>query len=234
MFTGIVQGVARIKSVLDREGIRTFEIAFPEGFCADIQIGASVAIDGVCLTVTQIEPDNRLFFDVMLQSLKITTLAQYAVEDCVNAERAAKDGAEIGGHPLSGHVDFTASVMQVRQDANNYCMRIAVPKEALRYVFAKGYIAVNGASLTVSEVNKSEGWFEVWLIPETRRMTVFEYKTVGDQLNIEIERATQVVVDTVRECLEDRLGTLLPALEALLAQQGVDINTLTLPTNKDM
>ncbi len=233
MFTGIVQGVAQIKSVLDREGIRTLDVAFPDGFCADIQIGASVAIDGVCLTVTQIEPDNRLLFDVMLQSLMITTLGQYGVGNDVNAERAAKDGAEIGGHPLSGHVDFTATVLQVRKDENNYCMRIAVPKEALRYIFAKGYIAINGASLTVSEVNKAEGWFEVWLIPETRRMTVFEHKTVGDQLNIEIERATQVVVDTVRECLEERLGSLLPALESLLAQQGVDINALALPAIKE-
>lgn len=234
MFTGIVQGIAQIKSVVDREGIRTLEIGFPEGFCADIQIGASVAIDGVCLTVTEIRPDERLTFDVMLQSLMITTLAQYSVGSHVNAERAAKDGAEIGGHPLSGHVDFTASVLSVRKDQNNSCMRIAVPKMALRYIFAKGYIAINGASLTVSEVDKAEGWFEVWLIPETRRMTVFEHKVVGDQLNIEIERATQVVVDTVRDCLEERLGSLLPALEALLAQQGVDINALAFPANKEI
>ncbi|MGL4996242.1 MAG: hypothetical protein ACRC6G_08760, partial [Deefgea sp.] len=113
-------------------------------------------------------------------------------------------------------------------------MRIAVPKTALRYIFAKGYIAINGASLTVSDVDKTEGWFEVWLIPETRRMTVFERKVVGDQLNIEIERATQVVVDTVRDCLEERLGSLLPALEALLTQQGVDINALALPANKEI
>lgn len=233
MFTGIVQGVAQIKSVIDREGIRTFEIAFPAGFCSEIQIGASVAIDGVCLTVTQIEANDRLFFDVMLQSLKITTLAEYEVGSFVNAERAAKDGAEIGGHPLSGHVDFTASVLDVRKDENNYCVRITVPQEALRYIFAKGYIAINGASLTVSEVNKTQAWFEVWLIPETRRMTTFEHKTVGSRLNIEIERATQVVVDTVRECLEERLGTLMPALEALLAQQGLDINALALPAAKE-
>lgn len=234
MFTGIVQGVAQIQSVIDHGGIRSLEIAFPEGFCTDVQIGASVAIDGVCLTVTQIVADNRLTFDVMLQSLAITTLAQYGKGSYINAERAAKDGAEIGGHPLSGHVDFTASVLQVRQDQNNYCLRIAVPKTALRYIFAKGYIAINGASLTVSEVNKIDGWFEVWLIPETRRMTVFEQKKVGDSMNIEIERATQVVVDTVRECLEERLGALLPTLETLLAQQGVDINTLALPAKKDV
>ena len=192
MFTGIVQGVAQIEAVTDYEGIRTLEIAFPEGFCADIQIGASVAIDGVCLTVTQIVAPERLTFDVMLQSLMITTLAEYSAGSDVNAERAAKDGAEIGGHPLSGHVDFTATVLHVRKDQNNYCLRVAVPKVALRYIFAKGYIAINGASLTVSDVNKTQGWFEVWLIPETRRMTVFEHKAEGSQLNIEIERATQV------------------------------------------
>lgn len=233
MFTGIVQGVAKIEAIDDREGIRTFQIAFPEGFCQDIQIGASVAIDGVCLTVTDILPQDRARFDVMLQSLRVTTLGDYAVGGGANAERAAKDGAEIGGHPLSGHIDFTATILDVRQDQNNCCIKIGVPQPWMKYIFAKGYIALDGASLTVAEVNKAEGWFEVWLIPETRRMTVFEQKTVGSALNVEIERATQVVVDTVRDCLDERLGALMPAIEALLAQQGVDIYALAGPLGQD-
>jgi riboflavin synthase len=103
----------------------------------------------------------------------------------------------------------------------------------MRYVFAKGYIAINGASLTVAEADRRERWFEVWLIPETLRMTTFADKQVGDALNIEIERGTQVVVDTVRDALDERLGPLLPALEALLAQQGRSVDelgaALTLP-----
>jgi riboflavin synthase len=105
-------------------------------------------------------------------------------------------------------------------------IRIAVPPQWLRYIFAKGYIAINGASLTVAEVNRQEGWFEVWLIPETLRMTVFPGKKAGASLNIEIERATQVVVDTVRAMLQETLGPLLPALETLLQQQGKSVDEL--------
>lgn len=206
MFTGIIQSVATIERITDAGGIRTLDIHFPEGFCTDLQIGASVAIDGVCLTVTEMPSDTTAKFDVIHQSLAITTLGQYAEGTRVNAERAAKDGAEIGGHPLSGHVDFTATVLQVTQPESNYCVRIGVPSEWLRYLFAKGYVAINGTSLTMSEVNKLESWFEVWLIPETRRMTVFEDKVTGSKLNIEIERSTQVIVETVERILAERLG----------------------------
>jgi len=151
----------------------------------------------------------------------------------LNVERAAKDGAEIGGHPLSGHVDCLGTLLSIRQPENNHVLRIGVPASHMRYVFAKGYIAVNGASLTVAEADRRAGWFEVWLIPETLRMTTFGHKRVGDMLNIEIERSTQVVVDTVRDALDERLGPLLPALEALLAQQGRSVDdlgaALTLP-----
>jgi riboflavin synthase len=226
MFTGIVQAVAEIVDVTDQRGIRTFVIDFPKGFCTDLEIGASIAIDGVCLTVTEIQSDVRVKFDVMLQSLLITTLSKYCSSQLVNVERAAKDGAEIGGHPLSGHVDFNVAIVDVKQIEGNYCVRLALPDAWKRYVFPKGYIALNGASLTVADVNKHEGWFEVWLIPETRRMTVFESKAIGDFINIEIERGTQVVVDTVRDTLNENLGPLLPLFEKLLLEQGVDLDSL--------
>ncbi|PXX44941.1 riboflavin synthase subunit alpha [Undibacterium pigrum] len=226
MFTGIVQGIARIAELKDKTGLRTYQLDFPEGFCKDLEIGASVAVDGVCLTVTALHGDNAAEFDVMQQSLAITTLGEYAKDGRVNVERAAKDGAEIGGHPLSGHVDFKAHIAQIRELENNYVIRIAVPPEWLRYIFAKGYIAINGASLTIAEVNRQEGWFEVWLIPETLRMTVFAEKKTGASLNIEIERTTQVVVDTVRSMLAETLGPLMPALESLLAQQGKDLGQI--------
>ncbi|MFZ6723195.1 riboflavin synthase subunit alpha [Undibacterium sp. Ji49W] len=226
MFTGIVQGIARIAQLNDKTGLRTYQLEFPSGFCKDLEIGASVAVDGVCLTVTALHGDNAAEFDVMQQSLAITTLGEYQPDGRVNVERAAKDGAEIGGHPLSGHIDFKAHIAQIRELENNYVIRIAVPPEWLRYIFAKGYIAINGASLTIAEVNRAEGWFEVWLIPETLRMTVFAEKKTGASLNIEIERTTQVVVDTVRNMLAETLGPLLPALESLLAQQGKDLGQI--------
>ncbi len=232
MFTGIVQGVARVESISDRPGLRSFRLAFPDGFAQGLAVGASVAVDGVCLTATALHGTNAADFDVMQQSLALTTLAGLQSGSRINVERAARDGAEIGGHPLSGHVDFRATLADVRRPENNHVLRLAVPAPWMRYVFAKGYIAVNGASLTVADAERrpdGSGWFEVWLIPETLRMTTFADKAVGESLNIEIERSTQVFVDTVRAALDERLGPLLPALEALLRQQGGSVDALAQP-----
>ncbi len=232
MFTGIVQGVATVAQLQDQSGLRSFTLSFPPGFAKGLDIGASVAVDGVCLTVTGLPGSDAANFDVMQQSLALTTLGALQTGSAINVERAARDGAEIGGHPLSGHVDFKATVASVRQPENNHVLRIAVPAPWMRYVFAKGYVAVNGASLTVAEARRERdgsGWFEVWLIPETLRMTCFAAKGVGVELNIEIERATQVFVDTVRDAIDERLGPLLPALEALLRQQGQSLDDLARP-----
>jgi riboflavin synthase len=228
MFTGIVQGVASVARLEDRPGLRSVALRFPAGFADGLAIGASVAVDGVCLTVTALEDDGARF-DVMQQSLGHTTLAGLREGSRVNVERAAKDGAEIGGHPLSGHVDFVATLAEVRRPENNHVLRIAVPPRFMRYVFAKGYIAINGASLTVAEADRRAGWFEVWLIPETLRMTTFGDKAEGAPLNVEIERQTQVFVDTVRDAVDERLGPLLPALEQLLRQRGLELDDLAAP-----
>jgi riboflavin synthase len=226
MFTGIVQGIAQVVSLRDSEGLRTITLRLPPGFDEGLAIGASVACDGVCLTVTSRPGDDQASFDVMLQTLVLTTLAELHEGSAVNVERAAREGAEVGGHPLSGHVDCRARVAQVRTPANNHVLRFEVPAPWMRYVFAKGYVAVNGASLTVAEAGKlpgGAGWFEVWLIPETLRMTTFGRKAVGDAVNLEIDRSTQVVVDTVRDALEERLGPLLPALEAFARERGIEL-----------
>lgn len=230
MFTGIVQGTASIAGIRDAVGLRSLTLEFPDGFCDELTVGASVSVDGVCLTVTDLASPTSAVFDVILQSLSVTTLGSHAVGARVNVERAAKDGAEIGGHPLSGHVDFCATLQAIRTSENNRVLRIGVPAEFRKYIFAKGYIALDGASLTVSEVNRNEGWFEVWLIPETLRMTVFEHKAEGDRLNIEIERGTQVVVDTVRDAVQESLGKLQPVLEAILREKGLTLEELVQPT----
>ncbi|ELN6869666.1 riboflavin synthase subunit alpha [Vibrio parahaemolyticus] len=226
MFTGIIQSVALISSITDDKGIRTFTIEFEAGFCEDLEIGASVAVDGVCLTVTEIVSPTLVKFDVMLKSLEITTLSEYEQNQKINVERAAKDGAEIGGHPLSGHVDFKTSVLDVQQIDDNYRVRINAPREWLKYIFPKGYIALNGASLTVSDVDKKDGWFDVWLIPETRRMTTFEEKQSGSNINVEIERGTQVIVDTVRDAIDEKMGALMPLFEKFLATNNADIDSI--------
>lgn len=226
MFTGIVQGVARVRRITDRPGLRSFELEFPAGLATGLAVGASVACDGVCLTVTALCGERGATFDVMQQSLGATTLGTLVAGSRINVERAARDGAEIGGHPISGHVDCRATLLDIRRPENNRVLRIGVPVSHRRYVFARGYIALNGASLTVADADRSAGWFEVWLIPETLRVTTFGDKHIGDALNLEIERGTQVVVDTVRDALDARLGPLLPALEALLRERGSSVDEL--------
>lgn len=234
MFTGIVSSIATIEEVRDSGGIRTFEISFEEEFCSDLEIGASVAVDGVCLTVTQLMSSTLVRFDVMIQSLRITTLSEFSVGTKVNVERAAKDGAEIGGHPLSGHVDFSTVIKAINRIEDNFCIRFELSDTWKSYVFPKGYIAINGASLTVSDVDKREGWFEVWLIPETRRMTTFESKSIGDLVNIEIERGTQVVVDTVKDTIKESLGPFLPLFEKFLIENGTSVDSLAQNTTKQL
>ncbi|MCW5636661.1 MAG: riboflavin synthase subunit alpha [Rubrivivax sp.] len=240
MFTGIVAGTATVERLADRAGLRTFTLRFDvPGFGAGLEVGASVAVDGVCLTVTALHRAapgaggrGEVFaadFDVMQQSLALTTLGTLVEGSAVNVERAAKDGAEIGGHPLSGHVDGLGTVVEVRRPENNHVLRIALPKPLVRYVFAKGYVAVNGCSLTAAEVHRGEGWFEVWLIPETLRMTTFAAKREGDRVNIEIERQTQVFVDTVRAAIDERLGPLVPLLEQWLRERGGSLDEWARP-----
>jgi riboflavin synthase len=225
MFTGIVQGVARVSDVADRSGLRTLRLGFPRGFDAGLQLGASVSCDGVCLTVTAVH-EGAADFDVMQQTLSLTTLGSLQPGSALNVERAAAQGAEVGGHVLSGHVDVRATLVALREPENNRVLRFALPAPWMRYVFAKGYIAVNGASLTVAEAGREadgSGWFEVWLIPETLRMTTFGDKRIGDVVNIEIERQTQVIVDTVRDAVAERLGPYLGLLDALARERGVDV-----------
>jgi riboflavin synthase len=230
MFTGIVQGVATVSALSDKAGLRSLTLEFPDGFTRELAIGASVSVDGVCLTVTDLKEGGRASFDVVLQSLSLTTLDTLRVGSRINVERSAHEGAEVGGHPLSGHVDCTASLVRIRRPPNNCVLRLALSAPWMRYVFEKGYIAINGASLTVAKAQRERdgsGWIEVWLIPETLRMTTFAEKDVGAPLNIEIDRHTQVVVDTVREAVSEQLGSLRPVLEALLRKHGIELEDLS-------
>ena len=207
MFTGIVQGVAQAARITAQPGLRQIVLQCPAGFTAGLQVGASVAVDGCCLTVTQVEGDAA-HFDVMQQTLSLTTLGALQEGGRVNVERSFVTGAEVGGHILSGHVDTTATLAALRTPENNRLLRFAVPAPWMRYVFPKGFIAVNGASLTVAECAREpdgSGWFEVWLIPETLRMTTFGDKAPGDAVHLEIDRQTQVIVDTVERVLAERL-----------------------------
>ncbi|MGA2564737.1 MAG: riboflavin synthase subunit alpha [Steroidobacteraceae bacterium] len=229
MFTGIVQGCAAVQALLDRPGLRRITLGFPAGFADGLTVGASVAVDGVCLTVSALRGNDMAEFEVMQQSLAVTTLGRLQRGSRANVERAARAGGEIGGHLLSGHIDVAGTVAQIRHPENNTALRIALPAPWMRYVFARGYIAVNGASLTVAEAQRERGgggWFEVWLIPETLRVTTFAELAVGAMLNIEIDRHTRVLVDTVRDVIDERLEALRPLMRALLRDPDLALEGL--------
>lgn len=215
MFTGIITAVGRVASLTSQPGMRSLTLEFPPGFVRGLVRGASVAVDGVCLTATAVHHDAA-DFDAIEESLAVTTLSNLQVGQQVNLERAARDGSEIGGHPLSGHVDCTATVAQVRTPVNNHVLRIAVPARWMRYLFVKGYVAIDGASLTIAQIDRDASWLEVWLVPETLRATTLGAKRAGDMVNLEIDRGVQVIVDTLRMALQERLGALPERALALL------------------
>lgn len=201
MFTGIVQGVATIDNLSAEPGLSSFAIRFPEEQVHGVSIGASVAINGTCLTVTRQE-GNRLYFDAMQETLRATTLGDLKTGDRINFERAARIGDEIGGHLLSGHVHTTADIVAIERPENNCTLEFEVPEPWAKYIFPKGYIAINGCSLTIGEVRGNR--FNVYLIPETLRATTFGDLSVGDRVNIEIDSQTQTIVDTLARMGYDR------------------------------
>ncbi len=201
MFTGIVMAKAPITEIQTKPGLNTLVVSLPARLSQGIAIGASIALNGTCLTVIK-QQDNNVYFDVMEETLRVTNLAQLKVGDWVNVERAATFGAEIGGHLLSGHIHSQVTLVERKQSANNTALRFEFDSQWRKYILSKGYIAIDGISLTLGEVTEQDFW--VHLIPETLRVTTLSDKAIGDKLNIEIDSQTQAVVDTVERVLAQR------------------------------
>lgn len=203
MYTGIVQGKYPVVAANMLPGLLQITLELPDTLMVGLTIGASVAVDGVCLTVTAIN-GRRVAFDIMQQSLAVTSLGQLTTGTYVNVERSAKQGAEIGGHLISGHVDAMAELVAIKEPENNRFVSYQLPTELMKYVMPKGFVAINGCSLTVAEVDKQRSQFTVCYIPETLRMTTHGEKQLGDRVNIEIDRQTQAIVDTVERIMAER------------------------------
>ena len=194
MFTGIVQGTGCIQSV-SGDSVVTIDVQIPS--TDGLEIGASVSIDGVCLTATSVS--DTVTFDVIPETLDRTTLGSLSSGSNVNVERALKFGDELGGHLLSGHIMGTAEIVAVE----NQDYTIQCPPEMAEYIQEKGYIAVDGISLTIGK-SSGEGAFDVHIIPETLRLTTLGSKGVGDQVNIEIDAMTQAVVETTKRLMGNK------------------------------
>ncbi|SCK23717.1 riboflavin synthase subunit alpha [Vogesella sp. LIG4] len=203
MFTGIVQGMARVVAIEERPGFRTHQVALPAELLPGLQIGASVAHNGCCLTVTHIDGDV-VSFDLMAETLRLTNLGELQAGDAVNVERAARFGDDIGGHAMSGHIMCTGEVTDVIITPDNRTVWFRLPVELAKYVLKKGYIGIDGCSLTIGDVQGDR--FCVHLIPETLQRTLLGVRKVGDRINIEIDPQTQAIVDTVERVLAARAG----------------------------
>lgn len=199
MFTGIVAGTFKIRSVQPDQGIVKIGVELSLELLKELELGCSVSVDGVCLTVVKIE-DGCAFFDVVRETLLRSTLSCVEVGRIVNIERAARLGDEVGGHLISGHVTGTAEIAHIETEGKNRLFTFTCPNRWLKMILPKGYIALDGASLTVVDTYPS-GSFSVAIIPETMKRTTFGFKQTGDLINVEIDPQTQVIVETVERLM---------------------------------
>jgi len=204
MFTGIVQTTAPVIQIIKKEKFQTHIIELDNSLISNLQLGASIAHNGCCLTVTKIN-GKQLSFDLMQETLNVTNLGDLKPGNRVNIERAARFGDEIGGHQMSGHILFTARVKKVIQTDNNCQIWFHIPEQYKKFIFSKGYIGIDGISLTIGDVDKTS--FNVNLIPETLQRTNIGTRKPGDRINIEIDPQTQAIVETVERIMEQRYYT---------------------------
>ena len=184
MFTGIVQAKGLVFKKIPSTERDILEIEVPEGFNKDLREGASVSVNGVCLTVTKYSKE-RISFDVIKETLRVTNLGDLNVASEVNLERSLKFGDEVGGHLLSGHISCTcdASLNEKKEEVE---ILVDKPQGWGDYIISKGYVALNGVSLTVGRV--TDDFFSVYLIPETIRSTNLLSVEDGAKLNLEVDQ----------------------------------------------
>ncbi|AEW44537.1 riboflavin synthase alpha chain [Serratia symbiotica str. 'Cinara cedri'] len=206
MFTGIIQGIAPLVAIDKKPNFCTHVIEMPAELLFGIELGSSVANNGCCLTVTSVK-DSYVSFDIIQETQILTNLGELSLGDKINIERAAKFNDEIGGHMMSGHIICTAVIAKILASENNRQIWLRMPHLSLmRYILHKGFIGIDGISLTISEIVHNE--FCVHLIPETLHRTTLGKKRLGEKVNIEIDLQTQTIVDSVERVLTNRVAWL--------------------------
>jgi len=221
MFTGIIETLGTLESLTPSGGDRRLHVRAPGMDLSDTRLGDSIAVNGVCLTVTELAADG-FTADVSRESLEVTTLGELSAGDRVNLERALALGDRLGGHLVSGHVDGVGEVVAMEPDARSTRVRFRAPAALARYIAAKGSITIDGTSLTVNRVEGAE--FEVNIIPHTRDLTRFSVYAIGTRVNLEVDLIARYLE---RLMLGDRAaepgaagGARADLSEAWLAEQG--------------
>jgi len=183
MFGGIVETTGIIKSILDGEGCRHFSITPAIAF-NDLNIGDSVAINGVCLTVTKFQ--NNIFdVSAVPETLRLTNLGKLSALNEVNLERSLKSDSRIGGHYVQGHVDGLGQIMEIQQEGQALLVKISVPAHLAKYLVNKGYITLDGMSITI--IQTTPEWLTVTFIPHTQQVTIVRHYQPGAWINIEVD-----------------------------------------------
>ena len=199
MFTGIVQTQAKVLSAIYDNHALKLTITVNSAYIENLQIGASIAINGTCLTVIQFESlgndQASIMFDVIDETLRVTNLNHLNIHDSINLERSLKVGDEIGGHMVSGHIHLQASVNQIELSPENCKITFSCKPIWMKYILPKGFITINGTSLTVGKVGEAD--FCVHLIPETLKITNLGKLNKSDLVNIELDQQTVTIVDTI-------------------------------------
>lgn len=184
MFTGIIAAVGQLKSLESRGGDIRLHIDSGKLDLADVRLGDSIAVNGVCLTVVE-KAARHLQFDVSQETLQRTSLGQLKNGSEANLEKALAVGDRLGGHFVSGHVDGLGEILSKTADARSWQYRIKVPKALSRYIAEKGSITVDGVSLTVNGI--FDGGFDINIIPHTLEETVIKHYQVGTRVNLEVD-----------------------------------------------
>ena len=198
MFTGIVQGRGEIVSIENGNEITTLLIRVPS--TEGLTIGASISIDGVCLTATEFT-EGIVSFDVIPETLERTTLGELEVGSIVNVERSLRYGDEVGGHLLSGHIIGRGIISKADDVGDGAQYTIMSPPDVRKYIVSKGYVGIDGISLTIGDVH--DDGFDLHLIPETLRLTTIGEKQAGDAVNLEIDSTTMMIVETVERMMKE-------------------------------
>ena len=198
MFSGIVEGKGKIVELKFKKDSIYIEILPPKNFSKNLKKGASISVDGVCLTSLD-SGKKVLKFDVIEETLSRTNLKNLKKGSQVNLERSITPSTEIGGHLMSGHIHFTGNIKKIIRKESTKDILVGFPKKYGEYIFEKGYIGINGCSLTLGKVNQNS--FYLHLIPETLSVTNLDTLSVKSSVNVEIDQNTITTVETVKNIL---------------------------------
>ena len=201
MFSGIVQTVGKIESIKDKNHIKTIRIETHGDYLEDIAIGQSVSVDGVCLSLVK-KNNEYCEFEAVEETINRTTLGRYKQGTKVNLEKSLKYGDTVGGHFVSGHIHTRGRIVEVELVGESKNILVEIEEKWIKYLTEKGYISVNGASITIGKVSKNT--FYVHLIPETLKTTNLDELIYDNYVNLEFDQTTIAIVDTTERLINQK------------------------------